>query len=206
MFITFEGVEGSGKTTIANAVAVKLKGAGHDVVQTREPGGVAIAEAIREVILNPDHTDMDAITETLLYAAARRQHLVDVILPALALKKIVLCDRFIDSTVAYQGVARGIDQSIIHTINDVATEGRLPDLTFFIDVTPQVGLMRIAQNKQREVNRLDLETRDFHEAVYKGYLLQSEKCPERISVVDGNRPVEAIASEVFTIIETRCAP
>ena len=203
MFITLEGVEGSGKTTVASGIIKVLKENGHDVLYTREPGGNKIAEEIRKVILDTNNTDMDPRTEALLYAAARRQHLVDVIEPALMAGKIVICDRFVDSSIAYQGYARGIGDQLIEAINDFATFGKRPDLTIFIDVSPEVGLERINKDKNREINRLDLEQLDFHQAVYNGYQVLVEKHPERIQVVNGEIAVADVITEINQIIKSR---
>lgn len=203
MFITLEGVEGSGKTTVAKGVIQVLQTSGYDVLYTREPGGNKIAEQIRDVILDTSHTDMDARCEALLYAAARRQHLVDVIAPALRDGKIVICDRFIDSSIAYQGYARGIGAALIEDINDFAIAGMRPDLTFLIDVKPEVGLARINKDKNREINRLDLEQLDFHHAVYTGYQVLAKKHPHRVQVVNGEATVGSIVTEINQIIKSR---
>jgi len=205
MFITLEGVEGSGKTTVAKGLIKILEDNGHDVIYTREPGGNKIAESIRNVILDTTNTDMDARTETLLYAAARRQHLVDVIEPALKASKIVICDRFIDSSIAYQGYARSIGPELVEFINDFAIDGKRPDLTFLIDVKPEVGLARINKDKDREINRLDLEALDFHQQVYNGYLnlAKIEKNKDRIKIIDGERVVAGIVTDIYKIIASR---
>lgn len=205
VFITLEGVEGSGKTTIAKGLIKILLDNGYEAIYTREPGGNKIAEQIRNVILDIDNTDMDPRTESLLYAAARRQHLVDVIEPALKAGKIVICDRFIDSSIAYQGYARKIGPELIESINDFATHGKRPDLTFLIDVKPEVGLARINKDENREVNRLDLETLDFHQSVYNGYLklVEAEKNANRMKRVSGERVVAEIVTEVYQIIKAR---
>ena len=203
MFITLEGVEGSGKTTVAKEIIKILKNRGHGVLYTREPGGNKIAEEIREVILDTSNTNMDSRTEALLYAAARRQHLVDVIEPALQEGKVVICDRFIDSSIAYQGYARGIGAELVEYINDFAIGGKRPDLTIFIDVKPEVGLARINKDKNREINRLDLEEIDFHQSVYNGYQEIAKKHPHRIQIVNGEQPVSGIITAINKIIESR---
>lgn len=201
LFITFEGGEGAGKTTVVQQLAQLLQQEGHDVLITREPGGIRIAEQIRNIILHPGHTEMDARTETLLYAAARRQHLVEKILPALNAGKIVLCDRFIDSSLAYQGHARGIGIDEVLTINHFATGGMMPDVTLFLDVAPEIGLKRIYKNNEREKNRLDLETRQFHEKVYEGYKQVLKRFPERIKRVDATLPFSRVLDDVFSIVQ-----
>lgn len=200
LFITLEGGEGAGKTTIANAVIEKLSTLGIETVYTREPGGIKIAEKIREVILDRDHTEMDCRTEALLYAAARRQHLVEKVKPAMDEGRIVLCDRFVDSSIVYQGYARGIGMDEVREINQFAIEGFMPDLTIFFDIKPEIGLARIAANDSREVNRLDLEGLAFHELVYEGYKKQAKMNPERIVSVDATKSVETLTDEVCALI------
>ena len=200
LFITLEGGEGAGKTTIANAVIYKLSTLGIETLYTREPGGIKIAEKIREVILDRDHTEMDCRTEALLYAAARRQHLVEKVKPAMDEGRIVLCDRFVDSSIVYQGYARGIGMDEVREINQFAIEGFMPDLTIFFDIKPEIGLARIAANDSREVNRLDLEGLAFHELVYEGYKKQAKMNPERIVSVDATKSVETLTDEVCALI------
>ena len=200
LFITLEGGEGAGKTTIANAVIDKLSTLGIETLYTREPGGIKIAEKIREVILDRDHTEMDCRTEALLYAAARRQHLVEKVKPAMDEGRIVLCDRFVDSSIVYQGYARGIGMDEVREINQFAIEGFMPDLTIFFDIKPEIGLARIAANDSREVNRLDLEGLAFHELVYEGYKKQAKMNPERIVSVDATNSVETLTDEVCALI------
>ena len=200
LFITLEGGEGAGKTTIANAVIDKLSTLGIETLYTREPGGIKIAEKIREVILDRDHTEMDCRTEALLYAAARRQHLVEKVKPAMDEGRIVLCDRFVDSSIVYQGYARGIGMDEVREINQFAIEGFMPDFTIFFDIKPEIGLARIAANDSREVNRLDLEGLAFHELVYEGYKKQAKMNPERIVSVDATKSVETLTDEVCALI------
>jgi dTMP kinase len=199
IFITFEGGEGSGKTTVIDSLYRNLLNMGHQVLKTREPGGSRISEEIRNIILNVKNVEMDYRTEALLYAASRRQHLIEVIIPALKAGKIVLCDRYIDSSLAYQGTARGLGIEEIYRINQYATEGILPKLTFYIDLKPEIGLSRI-KNSSRIPDRLDLEANSFHETVRQGYLKIANMFPERIRIIDGNRPVEVIEKEIMDII------
>ncbi len=199
IFITFEGTEGSGKTTVLELVASSLENKGYKVICTREPGGIKIAEDIRKVILNVENTKMDAITEALLYAASRRQHLVEKVIPYIEEGYIVLCDRFIDSSLAYQGYARGLGIDNVYQVNQVATKGMLPDMTIYIDVKPEVGLERIQKNK-REQNRLDLENIRFHKDVYTGYQKVIEKFPDRIKVINGHQNKEQVYIDTQKII------
>lgn len=200
-FITVEGPEGAGKSTVLAVLAERLEEDGVPVVITREPGGIKIAEQIREVILHTENTEMDERTEALLYAAARRQHLVEKVLPALREGKVVLCDRFIDSSLAYQGKGRGIGMDAIEEINAFAIEDHMPDLTLYFDIEPEEGLKRINQHKGREVNRLDLESVGFHHKVREGYLELVNKYPNRIQVVDASRSVTAVADAAYDIVK-----
>lgn len=200
-FITFEGPEGAGKTTIIHMVQQKLIQEGYNIVLTREPGGIRIAEQIREIILNPSNTEMDARTEALLYAAARRQHLVEKVIPELNKGNIVLCDRFIDSSLAYQGNARGIGVEDIFAINQFAIEQTMPQATLYFDIEPEVGLERINKGRKDEINRLDLESLDFHYKVRDGYLSLLSEFPERIRRIDANQSVEKVCEEAYKQIK-----
>lgn len=203
LFITFEGPEGSGKTTIANMVLDTLKQEGHKILYTREPGGIDIAEQIREVILNKKNTAMDPKTEALLYAASRRQHLIEKVLPALEKDTVVLCDRFVDSSLVYQGVGRGLGIDTVYQMNLFAIEDVMPDLTIFFDVKPEIGLARIHKDVNREVNRLDLETLDFHQKVYDGYCKVAEHFKERIVSVDASQDIENVYKQVLQLVKEK---
>ena len=197
IFITFEGPDGAGKSTIINMVAQQLG----NVLLTREPGGIDIAEQIRAVILDKENTAMDPRTEALLYAAARRQHLIEKVKPALNEGKIVLCDRFVDSSLAYQGYARGLGIDEVFAINHFAIENLMPQLTIYFDIEPALGLERINKNKGREINRLDLENLEFHQKVRAGYHLLIDRFPERIRSIDASGTVEEVFKETLKIIE-----
>ena len=201
-FITFEGVEGAGKTSVLHSLTDKLIRLGYEVMATREPGGIDIAEQIRDIILDRDNVKMEERTEALLYAAARRQHLVEKVLPALEQGKIVLCDRFIDSSLAYQGHARGLGIDEVYHMNQFAINDLMPNLTLFFDIDPLKGLERIASNKDRERNRLDLENLDFHKKVYEGYQILTERFPKRIQTIDASGSLEAVASSALKCIKT----
>ncbi|MCH1642570.1 dTMP kinase [Paenibacillus timonensis] len=196
LFITLEGGDGSGKTTVMRELELALEEHGVPFISTREPGGIEIAEKIREIILNPQHTAMDARTEALLYAASRRQHLAEKVEPSLERGVTVLCDRFVDSSLAYQGYARGLGIDEVLEINLFATKGRFPDLTFYLDIEPEAGLARIAAGAGREVNRLDLESLQFHQKVREGYGIISGMYPERIKTIDASRSKEEVAAEI----------
>jgi dTMP kinase len=202
-FITVEGGDGAGKSSVLFRLYDYLQEQGTDVLLTREPGGIEIAEEIRSVILNPRHIQMDRRTEALLYAAARRQHLVERVLPALAAGKVVLCDRFIDSSLAYQGYARGLGIDEVFAINRFAVEDCMPDLTLYFDVRPEVGLARINANQNRERNRLDLEELRFHERVREGYRQVMERFPDRFVVIDAEQPLEQVVEQARTILRER---
>ncbi len=195
-FITFEGPEGSGKTSVIKEVEAALKAQNIDVIVTREPGGVALSERIRSLLLDFVDEKMDARTEAMLFAASRRQHVVEVIRPALEAGKVVLCDRYIDSSLAYQGVARDLGIEEVYALNLFAIEDLIPDLTLFIDVKPEVGLSRVRSN-QRDMDRLDLETLEFHQKVYEGYLQLAELEPDRIKVINGEQPIEDVSKDAL---------
>ncbi|HHT21086.1 MAG TPA: dTMP kinase [Tissierellia bacterium] len=200
-WISFEGGEGSGKTTLIELLREALIKQGQDVVVTREPGGVRIAEQIREIILRLDNTEMDAITEALLFAASRRQHLVEKVLPALDQGKVVLMDRYVDSSIAYQGYARELGMDEIRQLNDFAIQGALPDITFWIDLDPAIGLSRIATSG-RKVNRLDKEAKRFHERVREGYRRISQTT-DRLVAIDGDQLPEKIVEQIMKRIEIK---
>ena len=199
LFITFEGCEGSGKTSLIERLVTYLEEKGIKVYKTREPGGSKIAEDIRNVILDKENTNMDSITEAMLYAASRRQHLVEKVIPYLKQGYVVLCDRYLDSSLAYQGFARGIGIDKVYDINMAATDGLLPDLTIYVDLEPSIGLSRINENN-REQNRLDLEKISFHNKVYEGYDIIRKKYSDRIKTVDGNQTREKVFEDATFII------
>jgi dTMP kinase len=203
MFITLEGPEGSGKTSVMKEVIRRLISEGYPIQETREPGGTPIAEQIRDVILDRKNIKLDPRAEALLYAASRRQNLVEKIWPSLAKGDIVICDRYIDSSLAYQGGARGIGIEEVLSINLFATEGSLPQLTLLFDIEPEIGLRRIAKNNDREINRLDLERLDFHRSVRTTYLDLAKKFPERIVVIDASQPLESVIETTYTIVKSR---
>lgn len=200
LFITLEGGEGAGKTSAVPLLTARLEEQGYQVLATREPGGIEIAEAIRAVILDPANTSMDGRTEALLYAAARRQHLVEKVWPALKKGMIVLCDRFVDSSLAYQGHTRGLGMEEVMEINRFAVETTMPDLTLFFDISPEAGLARISENKGREQNRLDLEALSFHESVYEGYQILREQYKDRYVTLDASKPLAEVAENAAQAI------
>ena len=203
MFITLEGPEGSGKTTAVEAAVKALQEKGYEIVRTREPGGTPIAEQIRNVILDKANTNMDPRTEALLYAASRRQHLVEKVWPALKEGKIVICDRYLDSSLAYQGGARGLGVDEVLNVNLFATENTWPDLTLLFDIKPEVGLARIASNASREVNRLDLEKLEFHNKVRDTFLALAKKYPDRYVIIDASQSRDEVAKATLEAIMNR---
>lgn len=200
LFIVFEGGEGAGKSTILDKIYIWLEERGYSCIKTREPGGIKISEKIRSVILDNENTEMDERTEALLYAAARRQHLVEKVIPALKSGKVVLCDRFIDSSLAYQGHARGIGMEEILNINKFAIEDFMPDLSIFFDIDPKLGLDRINKDSSREVNRLDNEKIDFHNRVREGYNLVMEMSGDRMVRIDASKSIDEVYNDVKDII------
>ncbi|WP_020620804.1 dTMP kinase [Paenibacillus daejeonensis] len=202
-FITIEGGEGAGKTTLIEALQEHWAAAGRTVLTTREPGGIPIAERIRHVILDQAHTAMDARTEALLYAAARRQHLVEKVIPALERGEVVICDRFIDSSLAYQGHARGLGMDEVGEINRFAVEGTMPDLTIYMDVRPEIGLQRINNGDSREINRLDLESIAFHNRVREGYRMLLDRYPDRMVEIDAEQTPDQVMIQVIALVEER---
>lgn len=203
IFITFEGGEGSGKSSALRLINERLIQSGAQTVLTREPGGTPISEEIRNIILDRKNTDMDPRTEALLYAASRRQHLAQKIWPALKEGKIVLCDRYLDSSLAYQGGARGIVLKDVLDINMFATEGTFPDLTLLFDIEPEKGLARIAANQNREVNRLDLEKLDFHHRVRQAFLDLAKKYADRYVIIDASQPLNKVVDDAYAVIQER---
>lgn len=202
-FITLEGGDGVGKTSVIPHIEAYMQQQGYKVMITREPGGIQIAEQIRQVILDTKNTAMDGRTEALLYAAARRQHLAEKVIPALEQGITVISDRYVDSSLVYQGYTRGLGIDEVYAINQFATAGVMPDLTLWLDVEPEIGLSRIEADGAREVNRLDLEGKAFHKKVSEGYRLISERFPERIVRVDAGQDLEKVVQDSLHMLELR---
>ena len=200
LFVTFEGGEGAGKTSVLKAIGERLQNEQISVLLTREPGGIEIAEKIRSIILDPKHTDMHERTEALLYAAARAQHFYEKIIPALEQGQHVLCDRFIDSSLAYQGYAREIGVDDVLAINQFAIGQRLPDVTIYFDLAPEKGLARIQATRSNEINRLDIEGIAFHQKVYDGYQEAMKRYPSRFRVVNADQSLEQVIEDVWGIL------
>lgn len=203
MFITIEGPEGSGKSSVTKKVIELLEKEGYSCVLTREPGGTPISEEIRNVILDKKNTNMDGMTEALLYAASRRQHLVEKVWPLSKEGKIVISDRFLDSSLAYQGGARGLGIDKILALNMFATDGFFPDLTLLFDIDPEIGLNRINKNANREVNRLDLEKIEFHKNVRATFLCLAERFNDRYVVIDASKSFDEVVKTTYEIIKKK---
>ena len=203
LFIVFEGGEGTGKTTAIDVIYSWIMENNCKCIKTREPGGIKISEQIRQVILNTENKTMDARTEALLYAAARRQHLVEKVMPALDEGVIVLCDRFIYSSLAYQGYARNLGIEEVMSINKFAVGEYMPDISILFDLDPKIGLERINSNEQREVNRLDLEKLDFHERVRSGYDIIYQANKDVIIKIDAEQSKENVINEIKNILKPK---
>ncbi|KRM03697.1 dTMP kinase [Limosilactobacillus gastricus] len=198
-FISFEGPDGAGKTSVIKAIVDRLADVklANQVVLTREPGGTPIGEAIRDLLLSSKSVDMDGWTEAYLFAASRRQHVVEKIKPALKSNQIVICDRFVDSSVAYQGQGRQLGFDQIWELNQAAVGDCLPDLTFVLDLPIEEGLQRIAQHRTDQINRLDEETLTFYQRVRQGFLKQAQRDPQRIVVVNASQELTAVVKNVW---------
>jgi dTMP kinase len=193
VFLTFEGGEGSGKSTQLRTLARRLEAAGLPVRVLREPGGTVVGEAVRALLLDPEHTGLDATAELLLYEASRAQLVADVIEPALAAGEIVMCDRFYDSTTAYQGYARGLSLERISELNLTATSGLMPDRTLVLDIDPVLGIERATRHG---ADRLEGESLAFHRAVRDGFLAIAERHPQRVRVIDASGTPDEVAERV----------
>ena len=196
LFITFEGIDGSGKTTQVDLLCRRLREAGHQVVLVRDPGGTRISERIREILLDRQLREMAPVTELLLYEAARAQLVAEKVIPALEAGKIVVSDRFFDSTTAYQGYGRGIELDSVRKANELGSLGLTPDLTVYIDVPVQEGLRRL-RDQGGERDRLESEDSEFVQRVREGYLRLAEEEPERVVVLNGLEPPEVLADQVW---------
>ncbi|MGO3411898.1 MAG: dTMP kinase [Leuconostoc falkenbergense] len=201
LFISFEGPEGAGKTTILNILIAELQPKlGNKLVTTREPGGNPISEAIRAILQPEDDNGLEKRTEALLYAAARRQHLVEIIQPALAAGKVVISDRYVDSSLAYQGGGRDLGVEKIWQINQFAIDGLLPDLTIYLDVPSELGLARVTANRKGKIDRLDKESLAFHQKVRQTYLKLQSEFSDRIKIVDATQPLDKVVHDTRELI------
>lgn len=198
-FISFEGPDGSGKSTVAKLFYEYLKNNNINTILTREPGGTnnPTAERIRNIVLDSKDLLINSKTEALLFAASRAQHVSDLILPSIEQGITVICDRYIDSSLAYQGHARDLGIEQIYAINKFATDGLLPDVTFFIDVSTDVGLDRIKNNKRAKSDRLDEESHEMHLKAYEGYQIVLKKWPSRFVIIDGSQSIDNVLGDVI---------
>lgn len=203
ILISLEGPDGAGKTTVLKEILPEIQKMKREIVATREPGGVRVAEEIRQIILDPKNTEIDSKTELMLFAAARRLHMQEKMLPALQAGKIVIVDRFIDSSVAYQGYGRDLGVEVVDWLNYFATDGLKPDLTLYFDVDTDVALERIMKNRADEVNRLDLERAEMHRKVREGYLEIVAKEPERFVKIDASQPLEKVVVDTLFVLKKR---
>ncbi len=201
LFITIEGGDGSGKSTQIDLLTAYFDQHGYEVLLTREPGGTIISEKIRGIILDKDHMEMADMTEALLYAAARAQHVQEYIIPNVTSGKMVICDRYVDSSVVYQGHARGLGIDAVEAINSYATVGLTPDLTILLDLPPDVGLQR--KKQQKALDRLELQADSFHIKVAEGYRLLAKRHPERILSIDATQSIEDIHQIIVNAINAK---
>ena len=206
MLITLEGIEGSGKTTQIEYIEKYLRSTGFDPVITKEPGGTVLGEKIRSILLDPENTAICPMTELLLYAADRVQHIQELIAPEMAAGKVVICDRFSDSTTVYQGFTRGIDLDMIFKLNDLVLQGLAPDITFVLDLDPETGLKRAWKqindgSRAASETRFEHEALQFHEKVRNGYLELARREPDRFAVVDADRPPAAVRDSIRVRLE-----
>lgn len=206
-FISFEGPDGAGKTSVMRQVKADLidQLGTERVMYTREPGGNHISEQIRRVLFDDANTDMDGRTEALLFAAARRQHIVSEIIPGLKAGKVILCDRYVDSSIAYQGAGRHLGEKAIWQVNQFAINGLLPQLTIYLDIESELGLRRIAAHRSDQVNRLDKEKLAFHHTVRHSYLRLQAAHPQRIKLIDASQPLQKVIADVEKTIN-HCFP
>ncbi|WP_319759795.1 dTMP kinase [Maridesulfovibrio sp.] len=210
MFITFEGIEGTGKTTQIKMLTAFLEESGHEVQVTLEPGGSRIGTELRKILLNMDSTDITGECELFLYLADRAQHVGQVIKPAIDAGKIIISDRFADSTIVYQGYGRGLDPKLLRELNDVAVSGNWPDLTILLDIDPEIGLKRamtrnLQENKMQEEGRFEAESLEFHSLVREGYLTWAALNNDRIVVIDADQTPDEIFAEIKKTVLERLA-
>lgn len=201
LFITLEGGDGAGKSTQIRNIKSFFEMKGLVVVHTREPGGTQISEKLRDILLDSHNTEMDAVTEMLIYAASRAQHVRELVKPALDEGSVVICDRFLDSSIAYQACGRGLGD-MVKIVNSYATDGLTPDITFWMDIDPDAGKERVS--KMGDFDRLEMEARDFHYRVYEGYRAIAQSEPDRIKRIDASRSVEEISAEIIKYLEEIC--
>jgi len=202
-FVTFEGVEGSGKSTQLRLAAERLRAAGRDVLETREPGGTAIGHTLREILMDAGNTDLDPVTEWLLLEADRRQHVREVLKPAASRGAFVLCDRYSDTTEAYQQIGRGLDARAVRSVDAMARDGLVPDLTLLYDVDPRDGLARSRARDGGRSDRFAAAGLDFHQRVREAYLEIARREPERVRVIFTDAPRDEVSAQTWRVLSER---
>lgn len=204
IFITLEGGDGAGKSTQMNNIEKYFSERGYSCIRTREPGGTPIGEKLREILLDKENAEMEPVTEMMIYAASRAQHVREFIRPAIAEGKVVICDRFVDSSIAYQQYGRELGMQVTD-VNNIAIDGLLPDITFWMDINPEAGRERIGKREDSELDRLESEKMDFHQRVYEGYKLLCEQKADRIKRIDATRSIEEMKDEIYGYLDELCA-
>ena len=204
LFITLEGGDGAGKSTQMNNIEKYFNERGYTCLRTREPGGTSIGEALREILLSPATSKMTDVAEMMIFAAARAQHVRELIRPAVEEGKIVICDRFVDSSIAYQKYGRELGDMVVQ-VNDIAIDGLLPDITFWMDINPEAGRERIGKREDSSLDRLEREKMDFHYRVYDGYQELCERYPERVKRIDATRSIEEMRDEIYGYLDELCS-
>lgn len=204
LFITIEGGDGAGKSTQIENIKKYFENKDYKCRITREPGGTPIGEKLREILLDPANKEMSGTTEMLIYAASRSQHVAEVIRPAVECGEIVICDRYVDSSVAYQAFGRNLGDAVWE-VNKYATSGCMPDITFWMDIDPEAGRKRIVTRENPKLDRLEQEKLDFHYRVYEGYKSISEKHPDRVKRIDATRTIEEIKDEIYRHLDELCS-
>ena len=204
LFITLEGGDGAGKSTQMNNIEKYFNERGYTCLRTREPGGTSIGEALREILLSPATSKMTDVAEMMIFAAARAQHVRELIRPSVEEGKIVICDRFVDSSIAYQKYGRELGDMVVQ-VNDIAIDGLLPDITFWMDINPEAGRERIGKREDSSLDRLEREKMDFHYRVYDGYQELCERYPERVKRIDATRSIEEMRDEIYGYLDELCS-
>ena len=200
-FITFEGGEGAGKSIQVEILTSHLNEEGYHLVVTREPGGTRIGEQIRSITHDPENVDLNPLAEAYLMSAARAQHVTEIIKPAIDSGKIVVCDRFVDSSIAYQGCGRKLGSDVIKKLNELAVDGAIPDLTLFLSVSPEIGMRRRGKTKKKD--RLDLQQQDFYKRVHDGYISIAKENSKRYVLIDASKSIETVATKIWEVVKQR---
>ena len=204
LFITIEGGDGAGKSTQMDNIEKYFENLGHKCLRTREPGGTPIGEKLRDILLDPANKEMSATTEMMIYAASRAQHVQEVIRPAVSRGEIVICDRYVDSSVAYQAFGRDLGDAV-KEVNKFAIDGMMPDITFWMDIDPEAGRKRIGNRENSDLDRLEQEKLDFHYKVYEGYKSICSNEPDRVKRIDATKSIEEIKDEIYRHLDELCS-